>query len=380
MKELEMTDIKFSFIPMGSVAGTKEYPVKKNLIYLDVGNDIRTGVLDHHQTQTENKYECAAQIIVDKPNLIFGSCNFNPDTTESVEIVLHEDPDFDCCASAYLASEVIKGKPPTGASLLAKYTADVDAGRKTLNVKQYLTPYAAVLFLNYHLKNSTESTATDKLIVEETVKLMKKLTESMASGIDPDSTESLDWSKQPLLEIKNYINEDREKYLRDINDRGRKKKVEIMKFPVFRKDMSGTEEIDGLFINDPESIMFKYWARGDSINSPDEKGFALTIVTYSDSRRTVIATDPNKPYFLPFLGQVLEIEEVTARRKLHGKDSRLFDDEGYRRKNRYHFNPDPWYDGRGHDYTIVDSPNSGSVLSGEKIREIVAGLYKKLLM
>ena len=33
-------------------------------------------------------------------------------------------------------------------------------------------------------------------------------------------------------------------------------------------------------------------------------------------------------------------------------------------------NTDPWYDGRAHGYTIIDSPRSGTLLSADKIDEI----------
>lgn len=32
---------------------------------------------------------------------------------------------------------------------------------------------------------------------------------------------------------------------------------------------------------------------------------------------------------------------------------------------------DPWYDGRGHSYTIVDAPHAGTVLSYDSIQSIV---------
>jgi hypothetical protein len=32
--------------------------------------------------------------------------------------------------------------------------------------------------------------------------------------------------------------------------------------------------------------------------------------------------------------------------------------------------PDPWYDGRGHNYTIVDSSKMGTLLSLEEVLEI----------
>ena len=36
-------------------------------------------------------------------------------------------------------------------------------------------------------------------------------------------------------------------------------------------------------------------------------------------------------------------------------------------------NEDPWFDGRGHDYTIVDSPRSGTYLSRKDVYDLVSG-------
>jgi hypothetical protein len=33
-------------------------------------------------------------------------------------------------------------------------------------------------------------------------------------------------------------------------------------------------------------------------------------------------------------------------------------------------NADPWYDGRAHSYTIVDSPRAGTVLTADEIESI----------
>jgi hypothetical protein len=37
--------------------------------------------------------------------------------------------------------------------------------------------------------------------------------------------------------------------------------------------------------------------------------------------------------------------------------------------------PDPWYDGRGHNYTIVDSPRSGTLLRYQQIIDCVLAEY-----
>lgn len=39
-------------------------------------------------------------------------------------------------------------------------------------------------------------------------------------------------------------------------------------------------------------------------------------------------------------------------------------------------NSDPWYDGRAHHYTIVDSPREGTLLSAEEIEDVFLAFAK----
>lgn len=366
-------DISYSFIPKGSIAGSAEYPIENNRIYLNVGGCICKGALDHHQGGED---DCTAQTICKNPHLVFASFNSNPDTVDSVKLVLHDDPIFDCCASAYLASElIIKGKPPDSADKLAQYAAEVNSGREKLIPGQYFTPFAAVLFLNYNIWESMEGEKEEEInhaILDHTLQLMETLTTNLAKGIDPDSQDSLDWGISPLLELKDDIEQDHEKYLEDIKQTN----VKIVKIPLFQKTMTQIDEVDAIFIDDPKSRMFKYWARSDTVNSPAKKGFALIVHTYTDTNNIVISTDPNTPYFLPFLGQVIEIEEAAARWKKTGSDARITSSSGAL-DECLNFNPDPWSNGRSYDYTIVHSPESGTILASEDIRKIVKDHYNR---
>lgn len=367
-----MRDISYSFIPQKSIAGSAEYPIENNKIYLNVGGCICKGAIDHHQGGED---DCTAQIICEKPHLVFASFNSNPSAVDSVQLVLHDDPFFDCCASAYLASElIIKEKPPDGADKLAQYAAEINSGRKKLIPGEYFTPFAAVLFLNYNIWESMEGKERKEInhaILEPTLQLMETLTANLAKGIAPDSQDSLDWGTSPLSELKKDINRDHEKYIDDINQ----KNVEIVKIPLFKKTMVQIDVVDAIFIDDPQSRMFKYWARSDTENSLEKKGFALIVHTYTDSNEIVISTDPNTPYFLPFLGQVIELEETTARWKA-GSDTRITSKPGMRYEY-LNFNPDPWSDGCSYNYTIVRSPGSGTILGSRDVRKIVKELYER---
>ena len=370
-----MRNISYSFIPQKSSAGSTEYPIEKNKIYLNVGGCICAGAIDHHPGGED---DCTAQIICEKPHLVFASFNSNPSAVDSVQLVLHDDPFFDCCASAYLASELIlKEKPPDGADKLAKYAAEVNSGRKKLIPGQYFTPFAAVLFLNDNIWESMKGAKREEInhaILDHTLPVMKTLTANLAKGIDPDSQGSLDWGTTPLLELKKDINRDYEKYLEDIKQTN----VEILKIPLFQKGMTQIDEVDAIFVDDPKSPMFKYWARSDIENSPAQKGFTLIVHTYTDDNKIVISTDPNTPYFLPFLGQAIEIEEAAARWKEKGSDTRITS-SSVALDECLNFNPDPWSNGRSYNYTMIKSPDSKTMLASENIRKIIKDLYKKFV-
>ncbi|NDY73835.1 hypothetical protein DO021_18890 [Desulfobacter hydrogenophilus] len=350
--------------------------MKKNQIYLDVGNKIQTGILDHHQVQTGPKqYKCAAQIVVDQPNLILGAVEINPyKKSLPVNIVLHRNPDFDCCASAYLASELIKnGELPEGAELLADYTAQVDAGFKMLDPGQMKTPFVALLSLSNYISRIRPKTGDhNSSVLGEGMNIMKILTQSLVRGTDPDSSQSLDWTQEPLSTLFSLVRKDYAQYRKNFQ-RTSATAFEVLSLPLFKRGMSGIGMADALFIKDYNSMLFKYWARSDKEHSPGGNGFIMTLATKNDI--TIIATDPNTEYFLPYLGQVLEKEEVYTRLEKEGKDSRIYGPQGNMKKIRFHYNNDPWYDGRGHDFTIIQNPSCGTVLSHERIVAITKDLY-----
>ena len=69
------------------------------------------------------------------------------------------------------------------------------------------------------------------------------------------------------------------------------------------------------------------------------------------------------------LGGLLDDREAAKRRRDHGEDNRVIDPvTGARLPPRPGYaNADPWYDGRAHGYTIVDSPRAGTVLTADEI-------------
>jgi hypothetical protein len=72
------------------------------------------------------------------------------------------------------------------------------------------------------------------------------------------------------------------------------------------------------------------------------------------------------------LGAALDEAEAELRAAAFGEDDRVQDPAtGLPLPCRDGFpNADPWYDGRGHDFTIVDAPRAGTWLTADRIEEI----------
>src|SRR5439155_16837656 len=109
----------------------------------------------------------------------------------------------------------------------------------------------------------------------------------------------------------------------------------------------------------------------DATQAPRAGGFVALSVFASDAGRCILSVRPDSGASLEGLGAELERAESRRRQELHGRDDRLYDPRtGERLPDRVGYdNPDPWYDGRGHEYTIVDAPRAGTVLTADEVED-----------
>jgi hypothetical protein len=108
-------DINFTVkeIDIGSVVGLDRKDVLKiqrNRIFVDVGNCLQIGAIDHHHRQAGETVDgtvcrSATKLVTACQDLILN--NIDKDASE-VEIIMHRNPDFDCFASYYLAKHLIE--------------------------------------------------------------------------------------------------------------------------------------------------------------------------------------------------------------------------------------------------------------------------------
>src|SRR5262249_48238368 len=130
--------------PRGSLAPDR--------LCLDVGNDLGPGAIDHHQLQAYSG--STARLVASNPDLVASALQPLRDPGAPFTIVLHESPDFDSLASAYLAVALLTaGEFPPGTDALARYADKIDEGSIGHTLDQPCSLYAAYMqLLNRHAR------------------------------------------------------------------------------------------------------------------------------------------------------------------------------------------------------------------------------------
>ena len=372
--------IRFVYVGPGSSV-PREGPAPDRL-YLDVGNDLRTGVLDHHQSQSY--VGSTTRLVAMNPDLVAGAVQPRRDPATPFTIVLHEVPDFDSVASAYLAVALLTtGEFPPGTEALARYADKLVEGSIGHTLSQPFSPYAAYMqLLNRHTRlGRTADHAYWRDCVDQGVNLIAyALDRSLRDGVALPSVDALACPDLFGEEDRRDILADVERYHRKLADPKTCTRIERLSLP---GQFGGRVELDTLLVRDVENLndpdcclFFKDWARSDRQRLPGGDGFlALSVFmteTPRDPRRCILSVTPDSGASLRGLAGLLDAAESERRRQIYGEDDRLIDPAtGSRKPPRAGYdNADPWYDGRAHGFTIVDSPRSGTMLMADEIEEI----------
>ena len=345
---------KLSFVPYGSILSPEA-----GKLAVDVGNCLLPGVIDHHQPGAEE--ECATSLVLQYPHFVLD--HLKGRHIENITIITHVSPDLDAVTAAFFAySHLTHGYFPPYSESISEYVRDVDMGICFRHSGVVITVYSVFTALCELIRLEAKNKKWPK---EETYRIRTErgfsLWEYVISVMDEHT--DLHDSKifelpHPFQDARDLVTKDYALYMEDL------KKSKQIQLAIPRKDGSGSGKVDALLTVDPKSLLFRSWARGDSRHSAGGKGFVALAVNYNHERY-IISVDPQSPYYLKGLGDLLEEAEVGKRAAL-GKERRGEPRPGYG-------SPDPWYDGRNplHNYTIVDTPRGGTVLDWEEIQEII---------
>jgi len=340
---------------------------------VDAGDDLRPGVIDHHHLAAYNG--STARLVLAQPDLVRQAAERVGSADMPLTIVLHEHPDLDCVVSAYLAVSLLtQGQCPVGAESLAAYVDRVDAGYSGMSLDNPFSVYAACLFLAHRLVlrawESREEMWTQ--LMQEALRVVDFVATKAAR--DEQSVFEIDAFACPGLfgpRDREEVRQDIERYRRKLADPGTHARRLRLRLPSL---FGGAAEVATLLVrdvqnaDDPERVLFfKDWARSEFVGL-----CVYHLPSPGGSGRAILSVTPESGVCLRGLGSLLEKEESRKRIERDGVDDREIDPlTGQKKPERWPgSNADPWYDGRGHNYTIVDAPRSGTVLSADEVEGV----------
>lgn len=382
---------RFIFVKYGTVKPPNSIP--KDQIWLDVGNSLEIGCIDHHQTQCDKADEQEAKNgSNEKPEIYYSTFsalmgNLNllnnlktavADPDRVITVYLHEDPDMDAVASFFLVKTILEEGDITTEEVtwqkFKEYVDDIDRGRK----KNVESPTLYALFCALGAEYQDEDKKL-KRTNDEVVDLGVELLSLVRHKLDKDPNFNLYKANLKeeitLPESVQYAvsmcEQNIESYKMD--NTGEDKNIWI-----WGKD-NKKYEVEATFWKEPHKDERYVYARN--------RGKVVTVVSRSargvngaETTQVVISVNPDveeadKYSLLPFAEIIEQMEQL--------EEQRLFEQTGVYRRGRdraresdgrfarmpFAATSDPWYISEVFD--IIDSPRIGSVLDHEDIRAII---------
>ena len=374
-RDLEISvDWKFEFLPPGSTVSAQP-----GTVFADLGNRIEPGVIDHHGGAAD--CHSTASAIVHRPHLVLNHLlgpivdqHLRGDlpSNHCVKLVFatHESPDWDGLCSLYLCRHLVKHGvlPRSGVVEALSHSVDiVDQGRAEIGEDLRRA------FLVYQVIKDREVAERGCDGWRTALNRGLDLLDMVLAAASAEGSVRPDLLLEPHAAIEEgyadevaYARHDFERFCEDIEH------GEI--FQVMLQTRDGNLETAKVFAftREPSCHFAKYWVR-ERVRRCD----ALLVPGFWDDHKTqprfIISVPPQSRFRLHRLGFVLEREETQKRAR--AGDERLVRDGAPRWDDpEYSDNSDPWYDGRGHHHTIVDSPSSrsgGTCLSYPEIRAVM---------
>lgn len=374
-----------------------------DMVAVDVGGDLCAGVIDHHAGTFSAS--SAAALLLAHPEYVYAHL-VGPwidaarrddirGRSWSPTVVTHRQPDFDAIASVALARQIVEhGDLPSWAEELARYATEVDQGRELLRAQGHgLELYPLILMLSglkpvdatalAHESGMSGVDSSDAAVLFLGLELVRLWREAsgpcVTSSASASSRTQLPAEHPVVARLAAEFRQDlgrfslarAEGHVRPIGGDG------LLEVP--RRDGAATVQLFAAISNSAEehhlSQICKHYLRS-GVLLPHRA--SLTLIRQPSMTpgrfRWVIAIDPGvegeaRNACLAGLGVSLEAEETRRRGGLNGSGN-----ASRRGPGRYDFAPgiaDPWYDGRGHQLTIVDSPREGTVLEESDVLAVL---------
>ena len=365
-------EFKYDFHDKGTNAGD----VPDGHIWLDVGNTLKPGVIDHHSS---DGYSCTAEALQKNLDLLSGIKSHLKDH-DSVVLNTHKFPDADALFSMWLVQYYLDGRRhelPKNIDAIVKYVSEIDKGF----VKIANRPVTLYQVLSFQAENYRDPYEFQKCLDIITIAIDKNAHDGF-SFMDGNILEGMADSEE-LQKLKEQILGDYDNYEKDRDMICKKSQITLPASDNYT--VASPEKVRALiWTAQPTCKHHRLWAR--------HEGYELTVVpmadkSYSPDEKSIVCTDiiiSLKPelaekYSLRPLAVLLEQYEQEKERSVLGEENNTKRDHSSPRGeqkdgNRFFEKPwsltaDPWY--FTGDGTLVQSPHSGSLLSLREVIHIV---------
>lgn len=366
--ELGIASVNWKFQFHGHGATVHPQP---GTIFVDLGNRLEYGIIDHHHDKTGCRSSTSAiaansHFVLDH---LLGPLNETYYAGRAIErdsltfvFATHMAPDWDSMTSFYLCDYLVRHASlpsPEVTKAISEATDIIDQGLARIEGR-LRRPFLIYLMMMNSNGSYSEWFTRGAALVEYIVSRGGRLTKD--HFLEPLS-DYADIPSELLTEVA-QLEDDHERFEEDI------KTSETFKiFVPTRTEV--THEVSVLAFTQPtKSKLQKYWAR-------EECDCGVLVVPFDRENsgsidRFIVSVDPSGDLMLPVLGRRLELAEAAERNRI-GRPRvgpPRFEAE-------YSDNADPWYDGRGHGYTIVDSPSVGTVLNYDQVIQVIKLTYQQ---
>lgn len=386
------THVTFKFMAKRTADATVQ-PPPAGCVYVDWGDLNEGPFFDHHGL---SEVTCSTALVNSEAGWkrLRGIVAEARRTGSPVCVVTHTSPDLDSVASA---CTVIRAAREDGAPLhreVVQYVLSKDQG---MEVGEDPAKSIALLFqaLKHQCADKDEETMRAGIALVDAVERAVRTRSFRLGWNDPAD---LVGTPVDTRAIQVAILGSR-KRLRDILANAPRL---LLALPAASDGNREFDWVDGCLLDfsklKSEPLGWKEYVRHDIHGSLQGGGFGfMAVVSNKRGRENFIASvDPRIGMSLAGLGAQLESAEtheserlmpladqwnerlkaVAAARKTDGRAPTLLRHASPPRPGFE--NNDPWYDGRGHGYTIVDTPESGSVLERDGVLCQILALYDPL--
>ncbi len=337
--------VKFwvDFVPMGYVAYKEE-----GIVYIDTGGSLSQTIIDHHHETMKEGSACGS--FMKDPEYFLSE--IRKIDSSFIEFRLHSMPDFDCISTFYVIQEFLLGNPRIKLlEKLSAYVSQIDQG--FIPEPEFFNDSIFGIFVGQlsTLKNNDDYNALLEglKVIDAAMFIAESINEK-----EVDFSSIFKNYSNIFTDARKMLNDDLAHYKQDC-----KNGFEYDAYVIKQKNKI---KVKGLCLKDPKSSLFKMWTR-NPVDGKKRYEFLTIHLTSNNKNRYIISIDPESQISLMGLGEFLEKHEKEKREKLNLQ--RPINPIRYPSDNS-----DPWYFGQGHNYTIIDSPFCGSILSIEEIVKI----------